>query len=97
MLNVCRVSGVLLLPEQLEIKVRLFALARQLANCDTLSLTVPERATVSDVRRGLVEACPALTGLMSQMLVAVNSEYASDETPVPLGSEVAVIPPVSGG
>ena len=79
------------------ITVRLFALAKQLANSDTLVVSVAEPATVRDVRRATGEACPALAGLMGQMLIAVDSEYATDETPVTTQSEIGCIPPVSGG
>ena len=34
---------------------------------------------------------------MRQILLAVNSEYASDQNPLAEGDEVACIPPVSGG
>lgn len=84
-------------PGQMTVRVRLFALARQLANCDTVAVSVPERATVGDVRRGLAKACPPLAGLISRVLIAVDSEYADDATPVRADAEVACIPPVSGG
>jgi len=82
---------------EVKITVRLFALAKQLANADTLVVTIPDPARAQDVRRAIGEACPAIEGLMGQMLIAVDSEYAHDETPVTAQSEVACIPPVSGG
>ncbi len=81
----------------MEIKVRLFALARQLANCDTLTVAMSQQATVKDLRHEIAHKCPQLAGLMSQMLIAVDSEYAGDATPVSERSDVACIPPVSGG
>lgn len=83
--------------EQIEIQVRLFALARQLASCDQLTVRVPAAATVADVRRGIARACPALEGLVERMMIAVNSEYADDATPLTSNAEIACIPPVSGG
>jgi molybdopterin converting factor small subunit len=80
-----------------EITVKLFALAKQLANSDTLVVSVAEPATVRDLRRAIGEACPPLAGLIVQMLIAVDSDYARDDTPVNERSEVACIPPVSGG
>ena len=82
---------------QVKVRVRLFALARQLAGRDTLEILAAQPATVRDVRRGLVQECPALKGMMGQMMIAVDSEYADDATPVTGSSEVACIPPVSGG
>jgi molybdopterin converting factor small subunit len=82
---------------RVNITVKLFALAKQLANSDTLAVSVADPATVRDVRRAIGAACPALEGMMGQMLIAVDSEYAQDESPVSTQSEVACIPPVSGG
>jgi molybdopterin synthase catalytic subunit/molybdopterin synthase sulfur carrier subunit len=80
-----------------KVAVRLFALARELAHAATIEVPISESATVRDVRRGMVEQCPALEGLMDQMLIAVDSEYADDTRPVSTTSEIACIPPVSGG
>jgi molybdopterin converting factor small subunit len=79
------------------VQVKLFALAKQLAGRDSVALLLPDGATVADVRRELPAACPALRGLIDQTLIAVDSEYAADAKPVESDSEVACIPPVSGG
>ena len=84
-------------PVQVQLRVRLFALARQLAATDSVVLTVTSPATVRDLRRALAATCPAVAGLVPQMLFAVNSDYADDATVVTADSEVACIPPVSGG
>ena len=82
---------------QVTVRVRLFALARQLAGGDGLEVLIPEPGTVGDVREGLRQACPALAGMADRVMIAVDSEYANDATPVTARSEVACIPPVSGG
>lgn len=79
------------------VNVKLFAIARQLAGAGSIELTLPPDATVADVRRSISNAYPALAGMVDQMLIAVDSEYANDETPVTGSHEVACIPPVSGG
>jgi molybdopterin converting factor subunit 1 len=80
-----------------KVSVRLFAFARELAGCETLELQLPEAATVRDVRRALVDACPALERLAGRLLIAIDAEYAGDDQTVPAGAELACIPPVSGG
>jgi molybdopterin converting factor small subunit len=40
---------------------------------------------------------PALRDLLPRAAVAVNEDFADDDTPIPPGVEVAIIPPVSGG
>ena len=81
----------------MKVNVKLFALAKQLAGSDTIEVELSEAATVNDLRRGLAETCPALEGLMNQMMIAVDSEYADDTTAIMPGADVACIPPVSGG
>ena len=83
--------------DDVTVRVRLFALAKQLAGCDTLDVQIPAGGTVGDVRRTLGQACPGLAGMMARVMIAVDSEYADDATAVTASSEVACIPPVSGG
>ena len=78
-------------------EVRLFAVARQRAGQPMLALEVSEPATVALLKRALAEACPALAPLVPSLLIAVDSEYAAADAPIPPGAEVAAIPPVSGG
>ena len=81
----------------MNITVRLFALAREVYGDDTIVVTLPAGATVGELRRRLIVEIPGLVSLMSQILVAVNSEYVPDGIPLAAGDEVACIPPVSGG
>ncbi len=79
------------------VTVKLFAVARQLAGADKIELDMNGAITVADVRRKLVEQLPHLAQFGPQLRFAVNAEYADDATPLPANSEVACIPPVSGG
>jgi molybdopterin converting factor subunit 1 len=79
------------------VNVRLFAVVRQLAGAENISLDLPGAVSVADVRRNLIERLPQLAQFGSQLRFAVNAEYADDATPVPAKAEVACIPPVSGG
>ena len=80
------------------VSVRLFATLRERAGRDSLELELADGATAADALAALA-AEPKLTELVERLPVrlAVNREYASDETPLHAGDEVAVIPPVSGG
>jgi molybdopterin converting factor subunit 1 len=78
-------------------KVRLFARARELAGADTIEVPLPAGATVRDLRRRLAADFPTLAGLLERSALAVNDELAEDALTVPLGAEVALLPPVSGG
>ncbi len=81
----------------MKIAVRLFAVARQLAGREVMHVELPDGSTVAQLREQLAAEVPALRGVLPQMLVAVGSEYARDNTVIVEGREVACIPPVSGG
>jgi MoaE-MoaD fusion protein len=76
----------------MQVDVRLFAVLRERAGRDRLSLELPEGATVAAVLAEL----EAVIGAMPAR-AAVNREYVPDDTILEAGDEVALIPPVSGG
>ena len=79
------------------VRIKLFAVAKEYAGGDTLSLELPEQATVADVRRELVARIPQLVEMQSRLMIAVDMQYADDQTPVGPEADIACIPPVSGG
>jgi molybdopterin converting factor subunit 1 len=81
----------------MKISVRLFARAKDLAQAETIVIDVPSGATVGDLRHCMAQTCPALAGILKRSAWAVNDEFASDDRTVPMGAEVALLPPVSGG
>lgn len=81
----------------MRLEVRLFAGARDRAGTATLTVELPDGATVADLRRRLARDCPALERLLPHSLFAVNDEFAAETVAVPAGASVALLPPVSGG
>jgi molybdopterin converting factor subunit 1 len=81
----------------MQIAVRLFARARDLAGTDVVRLELPDGATVGELRRRLAADYPALAGLLERSALAVQDEFAEDGVTLPRGAEVALLPPVSGG
>ncbi|MCE9603951.1 MAG: MoaD/ThiS family protein [Planctomycetia bacterium] len=79
------------------IRVRLFAVAREAAGADFIDLDLREGASVGELRQAFLTRLPSLGYATKQLLFAVGGEYATDATIVAAGSEVACIPPVSGG
>ena len=79
------------------IAVKLFALLRDWAGVDGLSLDVPPGATVGDAADRLAERIPAAAAMLPRVAFAVNREYVPRSTELHDGDELAVIPPVSGG
>lgn len=52
--------------------------------------------TVGELRSWLTTRYPSLTELRS-LFIAVNQNYAADETALKESDEIVLIPPVSGG
>jgi MoaE-MoaD fusion protein len=80
------------------VSVRLFAVLRERAGCDSVEIELPDGATVGDAFERLAET-PGLGELVERMplRMAINREYASASAPIATGDELAVIPPISGG
>jgi len=79
------------------IRVKLFAVARQLAATSEIELECPAAATVADVRAALIARVPELETMAPHFKFAIDAAYAAEEDVIPNGAEVACIPPVSGG
>ena len=60
-------------------------------------IDVPAESTASSVRKFVSMLHPKLGESLSACRVAVDEEFAADDTPVHDGQTVAFIPPVSGG
>ncbi len=81
----------------MQIHVRLFARARDLAGTDSLEMTLPDGCSVGEAKKLILSQTPELAKLMPQLLIAVDGHYASDQTPLKDGCELACFPAVSGG
>ena len=81
----------------MNIEVHLFARARDLAGSARLTVDLPERATVAVLRSRLTELLPSLRALLARSMIAVDNEVAEDGKLLRPDSEVALLPPVSGG
>jgi molybdopterin synthase catalytic subunit len=84
--------------DTLVIDVKLFAILRERAGTGTVRLELPTGATVADALRALAQL-EGLDELLPRLHVslAVNRDYAEQDTPLHAGDELALIPPLSGG
>jgi len=78
-----------------QIRVLFFGILKDLAARSADILDVPEGSRASDVIQRYTNLIPN-SGL-SSVAISVNQEYATPETPLHAGDEVALLPPVSGG
>ncbi len=85
-------------PEEMRVQIRLFAMLRERVGESSLELGLPAGATVEDALTALA-ADERLGGLLERLPVrlAVNRDYAAQDTVLHGGDELALIPPVSGG
>ena len=80
----------------MKIKVLLFGIAREIAGNSMVEIELKEKSVVKDLMTALKYTYPDMERLKS-LLIAVNSEYAEDQTIIHPNDEIAIIPPVSGG
>ncbi len=79
--------------------ILLFGITRDIVGNASLDIPLNDTSTlrsVGQLKSYLIDLFPALKDLTS-LAVAVNSNYASDKTPITTTDEIALIPPVSGG
>jgi MoaE-MoaD fusion protein len=79
------------------IRVRLFAVQRELAGRRQLELELPDDASIETAWLALVAAHPALAAGRPAVRFARNGVYADPTETLSDGDELACIPPVSGG
>ncbi len=79
------------------IQVRLFAQLRDAFATDVLIVDIPEDAKLGDLRRHLHAMRPHLAAALNQCQVALDHELVTDDVVIKPNSEIAWLPPVSGG
>ena len=83
--------------QDMEITVRLFALYRERAGRSAFPVQLAQGATVADLTVEVLRQFPGLAPPQVQIVVAVNADYADPEVVLHPGDDVCLIPPVSGG
>lgn len=81
----------------MHLRVLLFAGLRERLRRDSVDVALPAGARVRDLLAALARDQPDLSASLSVCRVAVDQEFVGADHVIAEGSEVAVIPPVSGG
>jgi molybdopterin converting factor subunit 1 len=81
----------------MKVRVRLFASLREVMGRDRIELELKDGARVDDAWRQLASSHPELQARRQGLAAAVNRSYATFESSLSDGDELAFIPPVSGG
>ena len=78
------------------VNVLAFGITREIVGSHVLAIELPEQARIGDLKQLLEERYPALRQLPS-LLIAQNRDFAGTQEQIMPGTELALIPPVSGG
>ena len=81
----------------MRVRVLFFGMLKEMAGKAAESIELPEGASVRDLLAHYERQVPRLKDSFSSLALAVNQQYASAETRLNGGDEVALLPPVSGG
>lgn len=81
----------------MKVKVKFFALYRELVGQRETQADLPPGSTVLDLWSLFAESHPQLAPNLPHTRFAVNGEYTDPNTSLGEGDEVVFIPPVSGG
>ena len=77
-------------------KVLCFGITREIIGQFEYEIALKNNAKVKDLKAKLITQFPDFQRL-SSLRIAVNAEYANDETSIKSTDEIVLIPPVSGG
>lgn len=80
-----------------KVKVKLFAAFREVTGQSELDWPLEPDRSAGELLESLVAEYPALAGGSKSALVMVNRRYATRQTALNPGDEVAFLPPVGGG
>lgn len=81
----------------MKVKVKYFAVCREMFNRDEEEMELPEGAVLMDILKRLEGEWPEIPEYYQVMQMSVNWEYATEQTKLSDGDEIALIPPVTGG
>jgi molybdopterin synthase catalytic subunit len=81
----------------MRVTIRYFAAARERAGASSDTLELAEGATAADALAAVCARHPSLQAVATKLRLAVDQEFAAPDRRLRDGSEVALIPPVSGG
>jgi molybdopterin converting factor subunit 1 len=85
------------IPDNDKIKVRLFAILREMVGEREITITVPTGITVSYLTNEILKKYPQLKSFGNKFVTSVNCKVTTGDTIISSKDEIALLPPVSGG
>jgi molybdopterin synthase sulfur carrier subunit len=80
----------------MKLKILAFGIAKDIIGAASKEIEVGDAGSIAGLKDVLEQQYPELKKIASYA-IAVNNEYASENTAINEHDEIAVIPPVSGG
>lgn len=80
-----------------ELTLLFFASLKERAGTAQAHLSLPDGATIADLKVETARLFPGVGSLVGHALVSIDRKFAFDADLIPDGAEVAIFPPVSGG
>ena len=81
----------------MKVRIRFFASIKEQLQQSDAELELPDSANIEDLRRAIASAFPMIASQLTVVRFAVNHAFVPADHLLAPGSEVALIPPVSGG
>ena len=81
----------------MNVRLLYFAVLRDITGTNQTEMTVRDGAKAADVWQSLRDRYSALAEYRNPPMIAINENYATPETLLRDGDELAFIPPVAGG
>jgi molybdopterin synthase sulfur carrier subunit len=80
----------------MEIKILSFGICRDILGQTSLVIEVPKGILMKNLKMKLISMYPKLKEL-NHIHIAINEQYAEDNSIIKDKDEIALVPPVSGG
>ena len=84
-------------PASYNLKVRLFAILRDVVGEGEITIAVPSGVTVSYLETEILKKYPQLKPFSNKFVTSVNRKVTTGDTVITSSDEIALLPPVSGG
>jgi len=85
------------IPANYNLKVRLFAILKDVVGEREITITVPSGVTVSYLNNEILKKYPQLRSFSNKFVTSVNYKVTNGDTTISSSDEIALLPPVSGG
>ena len=81
----------------MKVKVLLFASLKDIAGRRSIELELDQGSTLQQVKEKLTSLYPEIERMQNSVRIAINQEFADEDSSLNNEDEIAFLPPMSGG